>query len=278
MKEKLNSSSLPTLKKDSQDNLLLSILSENSDFVSDDEELAKLKADCRILENQLSKLETPKRVTTIKPKVSPSTSVVSTNHTISESGSDVKYDSATLSVKEPDTPRRAPRKVQAPIQQTPQNQASESNLFTTPKPTSSPRSIRNRIKILQTKSENGDANAQYSLGACYMRGEGVPQDVNKAFEYYLMAANQGDKSAQFSVATCYSYGKGTELNKEKALEFYLKSAEQGYDKSQFAVGHFYEYGQGGLDINHDVAIEWYKKAAEQGHRGALKVLAEHTEE
>ena len=41
-------------------------------------------------------------------------------------------------------------------------------------------------------AEQGVAAAQFSLGVCYERGEGVAQDWAQAVRYYRLAAEQGD--------------------------------------------------------------------------------------
>ena len=41
----------------------------------------------------------------------------------------------------------------------------------------------------------GHATAQMSLGACYEDGEGVEKDLNKAIEWYTLAAKQGNEDA-----------------------------------------------------------------------------------
>ncbi|KAK8885624.1 hypothetical protein M9Y10_041074 [Tritrichomonas musculus] len=138
--------------------------------------------------------------------------------------------------------------------------------------TSSPQTVRNRIKALQKKIDEGDVIAMYSLGACYALGDGVPEDKEQAFKYYLLAAEKGNKNAQYAAASCYSYGKGIEMDKNKAFELYLKAAEQGHPKAEFAVAHFFEYGQGDIERNHETAKIWYKKAAAQGHAGAKKFI------
>jgi TPR repeat protein len=52
------------------------------------------------------------------------------------------------------------------------------------------------IKDVLKKAEQGNANAQYFLGAMYDKGEGVAQDKKKAFEWYTKAVEQGNKKAQ----------------------------------------------------------------------------------
>ena len=52
------------------------------------------------------------------------------------------------------------------------------------------------IEEVLKKAEQGDANAQYFLGAMCDKGEGVAQDKNKAVEWYTKAIEQGNKKAQ----------------------------------------------------------------------------------
>ena len=41
----------------------------------------------------------------------------------------------------------------------------------------------------------GDPNAELSLAHCYSYGKGVTQDLTKAFEYHVSAAEKGDDRA-----------------------------------------------------------------------------------
>lgn len=56
-----------------------------------------------------------------------------------------------------------------------------------------------RIDSLMTKAEQGYADAQYSLGLCYAKGDGVPQDYKQAVYWYSKAAEQGLAEAQESL-------------------------------------------------------------------------------
>ena len=48
-------------------------------------------------------------------------------------------------------------------------------------------------------AEQGDALAQYNLGAMYRDGEGVEQDYGKAIKWYLEAAWQGHNKAKVNL-------------------------------------------------------------------------------
>ena len=44
------------------------------------------------------------------------------------------------------------------------------------------------IDKLTALAEQGNAKAQFNLGACYYTGDGVKQDYKKALEWYFKAA------------------------------------------------------------------------------------------
>jgi TPR repeat protein len=55
---------------------------------------------------------------------------------------------------------------------------------------------RRRRGRYKKAAEQGNVNAQCSLGACYLHGEGVPRDKRQAISWLKKAAVQGDASAQ----------------------------------------------------------------------------------
>ena len=57
-------------------------------------------------------------------------------------------------------------------------------------------------------AEQGDATAQFNLGAMYANGEGVPQDYKEAVRLYRLAADQGNAVAQSNLGVMYDNGYG----------------------------------------------------------------------
>src|SRR3954465_9677755 len=55
-------------------------------------------------------------------------------------------------------------------------------------------------------AEQGDAAAQFALGGQYATGDGVPQDMAQAVEWWRRAAEQGHVLAQLNLATAYQTG------------------------------------------------------------------------
>lgn len=121
-----------------------------------------------------------------------------------------------------------------------------------------------------------------------------PETDEQIFRDWLKAAEQGDDEAQFTVGVMYENGQGTVANSEKALYWYEKAAEQGNAEGQFNCGFLYLkaennekacywlekaakqgdanaqfcYGLALYDNDKKNAYRWFLKAEEQGHKQA----------
>ena len=61
-------------------------------------------------------------------------------------------------------------------------------------------------------AEQGDANAQYTLGYLHERGESVERDLRAAVRWFTRAAQQNHTPAQARLGSLYATGKGTPQN------------------------------------------------------------------
>ena len=127
------------------------------------------------------------------------------------------------------------------------------------------------VKQYTAAAEQGDAEAQYHLGVCYEKGEGVTQSYKEAVKWYQKAAEQGYAEAQSNLALCYENGHGVTGSYEEAAKWFIKAAEQGYAYAQYRLGDYYFYGHY-FKKNTEEAMKWYKKAAEQGYDEAQNRL------
>ena len=96
-------------------------------------------------------------------------------------------------------------------------------------------------------------------------------DYTTAVEYFQKSAEQGDASAQFNLGACYYNGEGVPQSYSEAVKWYLKSAEQGYAAAQYKLGVCYDKGNG-VPQSYSEAVKWFKKAAEQGNAMAIEAL------
>jgi len=118
-------------------------------------------------------------------------------------------------------------------------------------------------------AEQGDANAQTSLGFMYDEGIGVLQDYKIAIKWFRKAAKQGSGTAQFKLGLMYTYGKGVLQDYKMATKWYRKVGRQGIAEAQYKLGSRYASGHEVIK-NNVYAHMWLNIAASSGHKMAAK--------
>ena len=121
------------------------------------------------------------------------------------------------------------------------------------------------VSDYEDAAEKGDSKAQYNLGVCYFKGDGVKQDFGKAVEWFKKSSEQGYGHAQCFLALCYTFGKGVKQDHAEALRLFREAAKKDIAEAQFNLGNFYETGKGGVTADVEKAKEWYLKAAAKEH-------------
>jgi len=121
-----------------------------------------------------------------------------------------------------------------------------------------------RIKI---EAEQGDANAQFSLGLQYYQGKGVKKDYYEAVKWFRKAAEQGNVKAQFDLGAAYYMGNGIDQNIHEAEKWIRKAAEQRDTDGQYFLGRMYQEGSG-LPKDIVLAYMWFSLAAEENNQTA----------
>lgn len=72
------------------------------------------------------------------------------------------------------------------------------------------------IKQLLKKAQQGDAEAQQTLGEIYFGGTDLPQDYSQAFYWFKQSADQGNSQAAFAISNMYQKGLGVPQDSGKA--------------------------------------------------------------
>lgn len=135
------------------------------------------------------------------------------------------------------------------------------------------RSWRKAERCYRLAAEQGNAEAQYSLGAWYHNGDGmeVDRDDDEAVQWYRKAAEQGHARAQTMLGLMYFSGTSVHQDKAYAVRCWRKAAEQGYANAQHWLGESLADGDG-VDKDDAEAAQWLRKAAEQGYGEAWYTL------
>jgi len=98
-------------------------------------------------------------------------------------------------------------------------------------------------------------------------GKGIVESNQAAVKWYTLAAKQGDADAQFHLGAMHDNGKGIVESNQAAVKWYTLAAEQGDADAQFHLGAMWDNGKGIVESN-QAAVKWYTLAVEQGHLGA----------
>jgi uncharacterized protein len=114
----------------------------------------------------------------------------------------------------------------------------------------------------RARAEEGNAQAQFSLGGLYAGGKGVKRDSRRAVQWYRKAAEQGLAGAQYALALDYLHGNGVDADQAKGANWLRKAADQGMASAQLELGYCYAQGRG-LDEDDVEAAKWYRRAAQQ---------------
>ena len=77
----------------------------------------------------------------------------------------------------------------------------------------------------------------------YADGQGVEHDNAEAVRWYRKAADQGNANAQFSLGVKYDNGQGVPQDYAEAIRWYRKAADQRNANAQFSLGQIYAKGQ-----------------------------------
>jgi len=91
--------------------------------------------------------------------------------------------------------------------------------------------VQTKTEKLFCAAEKGNAAAQFKMGLCYYRGDGVPHDDKEAIKWFLLAAGQGNAQAQFYLGRAYGTGEGVPKNPESAYAWFEVAAAQRHKKA-----------------------------------------------
>lgn len=87
----------------------------------------------------------------------------------------------------------------------------------------------------------------------------IPQNSEKAIEWYTKLAEKGSPSAQYDLGKVYYNVEGKYQNYSKAIELFKKSADQGYALAYLELGSIYSNGRA-VPQDTQKAKEYFKQA------------------
>jgi TPR repeat protein len=112
-------------------------------------------------------------------------------------------------------------------------------------------------------ADQGDATAQFQIGAMYAAGRGVEKNCEKGISWLNKSASQGYAWGQAALATKYLNGDCTSQDYAQAMDWYRKAADQGLAVAQFQLAFMYR-AHLGTPQDYTEALRWLRKASDQG--------------
>ena len=118
------------------------------------------------------------------------------------------------------------------------------------------------------KAVEDDADAQFTVGMCYLLGNGIKRNYKEAYKWISKSAEHNNVEAIHMLGELYKNGIYVSENYEKAITYYQKAGELGAPVSQNEVG--INCGRHG---DFEQALFWFLKAAEQDYAPAMTNIA-----
>ncbi len=116
---------------------------------------------------------------------------------------------------------------------------------------------------LRMAAANGDASAEFEVGARFAEGNGIGQNFAEAARWYQRSATQGFAQAQYRLATLYERGLGVQQDVNRAKVWYGRSAEAGNVKAMHNLAVL-SAGRTAKTPDYVTAATWFEAAAERG--------------
>ena len=130
--------------------------------------------------------------------------------------------------------------------------------------------LKEAFKWYEKAAKLGDLDAKKTLADCLDRGIGIARDSIKARELFISCGEHGDVESMKRVGMIYDRVRPT--NRERAFEWYMKAANTGDTEAEFIIGNRYRKGTG-CKKDYAKAAEWFTRAAEKDHAEAQYKLA-----
>jgi TPR repeat protein len=105
------------------------------------------------------------------------------------------------------------------------------------------------------------------MGWYYLGGVGVPQDYEKAKQWYRKSARHGEPMAMFSLGRI-AY---IERDFSESLQWFTRASKAGHARSLYWIGKHYWYGQS-VPRDPKAAMRFFHQAADKKVMAARRVL------
>lgn len=129
----------------------------------------------------------------------------------------------------------------------------------------------NAIEDLKKYAASGSLEAIHGLGMVYYIGIDTLPDLNKALNWFTLAADFGYPKSAYNLSTMYRQGLCVKQDFNIAYKYACEAADRGFIQAVYTKGYLLYKGLG-CNQNYDEAINCFKDAASKGHGYAMYML------
>lgn len=119
--------------------------------------------------------------------------------------------------------------------------------------------LEKAIEYYEMAAQGGMEDAFMELGYIYCSGQHMQPDYEKGIAYYRKAADMGNTTALGNLGMSYLRGIGVEKDERKGFEYFLKAAEGGHPNAMQQVALLYRNGVG-VEADKEKSEYWEKCA------------------
>lgn len=127
------------------------------------------------------------------------------------------------------------------------------------------------LSLWEPLARKGNARAQNNIGACFVDGLGVEQDLDLARRWLELSAEGGDPVGRRNLATLYFKGQGVAQDYARAAALYRAAAADGDGPAQDMLSWMLLEGEV-VPADPAEARRWAQAAAEQGIAASMTRL------
>lgn len=116
-------------------------------------------------------------------------------------------------------------------------------------------------------AEKGNQQGMLNIAGMLAAGQGTPQDLTAAFDWYRKSAQRGSAIGMYYLAQAYQHGHGIEPDHTAAQKWLSAASEAGSQDAQLAFARLLlDSGQ------RQQATDWLQRWAASGNSGAVELL------
>ncbi|MBQ8540097.1 MAG: sel1 repeat family protein [Clostridia bacterium] len=134
--------------------------------------------------------------------------------------------------------------------------------------------ILHNIAQINKEEFSKNTKAVVDYADCFYNGKGVAQNLEKAFEWYAIAAEKNFAVALRKRGICYFYGKGCEKNYDLATADFTQAVDEGDILANLYLAVCFDYGMG-VKQDYEEALKYYQAAAKKGYITAKRRLGDY---